>query len=200
MFDRSDDAVRVLARRVCAGDVAAFESLFHLLHAPLCEVVDSYVRSQSIAEEIVQELFMTVWLKRSRWQLTRSPRAYLFGAARNRALHHLRHRAVVRRSAELVGSDPSVAGVARGAVGPDRQLEQREAAVALRAAVDRLPVGTRLAWVLRSEHEMSYAEVATAMGISPKGVEKLVATATAKLRAALSDHASSDFVREKPPR
>ena len=36
-------------------DLATFEKLFRELHAPLCEVVDSYVRSQAVAEEIVQD-------------------------------------------------------------------------------------------------------------------------------------------------
>ena len=42
------------------GDIRAFEQLFRELHAPLCEVVDGYVRSQSIAEELVQDLFLRV--------------------------------------------------------------------------------------------------------------------------------------------
>ncbi len=55
-----------LVQRIRSGDVSAFEELFRQLHAPLCEVVDSYVRSQDIAEEIVQELFFVVWVKRER--------------------------------------------------------------------------------------------------------------------------------------
>ncbi|MGH7619470.1 MAG: hypothetical protein ACREPM_19815 [Gemmatimonadaceae bacterium] len=55
-----------LVQRIRGGDIAAFEQLFRELHAPLAEVVDSYVRSQSVAEEIVQDLFFVVWMKRER--------------------------------------------------------------------------------------------------------------------------------------
>lgn len=90
MSDRLVDPLVPLARRVRDGDIGAFETLFRTLHAPLCEVVDGYVRSQAVAEEIVQELFFVIWMDRERLPDARSIRAYLFGAARNRAVHHLR--------------------------------------------------------------------------------------------------------------
>ena len=72
-----------------ADDLTAFEALFRQYHAPLCEVVDCYVRSQAIAEEIVQDLFFAVWVRRATLEAT-SLQGYLFRAARNRALHHVR--------------------------------------------------------------------------------------------------------------
>jgi RNA polymerase sigma-70 factor (ECF subfamily) len=176
-----------LLHRIRAGDVSAFEELFRTLHAPLCEVVDTYVRSQAIAEEIVQDLFFVLWIKRSDLA-ARSLRAYLFSAARNRALHHLRHRAVVRRWALWIDSRPDIAGIAAPVTLPDRALEADERQAAVRAAIDALPPRTRLAIVLRWEHGMSNDAVAEAMGISIKGVEKLVATAKRKLRETLAPH------------
>src|SRR6185437_7257015 len=103
-----------LCHRIRAGDVAAFEQLFRALHAPLCEVVDGYVRSQAVAEEIVQDLYFVIWTTRERLPAPRSFRGYLFAAARNRALHHLRHQAVVRRSSTLVDGQTEAAGTGAG--------------------------------------------------------------------------------------
>jgi RNA polymerase sigma factor (sigma-70 family) len=64
-----------------------------------------------------------------------------------------------------------------------------ERSVAVRRAIDQLPTRARLAVVLRWQHQMSHAEVAAAMGISNKGVEKLLSTAKAKLRVLLGVHA-----------
>ncbi len=193
--DSAADPLLPLARRIRDGDVSAFEALFRTLHAPLCEVVDSFVHSQAVAEEIVQELFFVVWVDRARFPEARSMRAYLFAAARNRAVHHLRHVAVARRWSEHstlaaeTGSRPS----------PDRLLEGRETVLAVRQAIDNLPTRTRLAFLLQWEYEMSHTEIATAMGISTKGVEKLLSTAKAKLKAALGDHAAR-FVERREPR
>ena len=176
-----------VVQRIREGDIAAFEELFRALHAPLCEVVDSYVRSQAIAEEIVQDLFLVVWIRRAELS-AKSIRSYLFGAARNRALHHLRHRSVVRRWSLRAEHHPDVAGIALAGPLPDRMSEERERRIALRRAIDALPPRTRLALVLQWEHRMSHDEIGIAMGISIKGVEKLLATAKRKLRDSLSIH------------
>lgn len=169
-------------------DLAAFEKLFRELHAPLCEVVDSYVRSQAVAEEIVQDVFFVVWMRREKIS-GHGLRGYLFAAARNRALHHLRHRAVIARWSLWIDSRPDVAGIAAAPAGADTMFENRERRAALRAAIERLPTRARLALVLQWDHEMSQSEIAEAMGISVKGVEKLLATARRRLRESLAAHA-----------
>lgn len=184
-----------LVHRIRNGDVAAFEALFRELHAPLCEVVDSYVRSQAVAEEIVQDLFFVAWMKRDRLRAD-TIRGYLFSAARNRALHHLRHQSVVRRWSQLVDARPDVAGLGQPLPTADAVTEADERRRAVRTAIDRVPVRSRLAFVLQWEHQMSNADIALAMGISVKGVEKLLTIARKHLRASLGAHAD----RDQPPR
>lgn len=179
------DSLAHLSDRVRRGDLAAFEELFRAMHAPLCEVADSYVQSQAIAEEIVQDLFFAIWMKRDRLPKVDSLQAYLFTAARNRSLHHLRHRAMVRRWTSWAGLGADVAGVAESPQPADEALEADELRLGVRRAIDRLPPRARLALVLQLDHEMTQAEIAEAMDISLKGVEKLLATARQKLRVLL---------------
>jgi RNA polymerase sigma-70 factor (ECF subfamily) len=170
---------------VRSGDVAAFERVFRQLHAPMCEVVDSYVRSQDVAEELVQDVFFAAWNRRGKLPPDDALPAYLFAAARNRALHHLRHAAVVRRWNGRVADEPAVAGVAPAGPLPTEELERNERDAALRRAIDDLPPRSRAAVVLQYTHGMSQSEVAGAMGISVKGVEKLVASGKRRLRELL---------------
>src|SRR3954469_20962098 len=159
---RSRDSLAHLPDRIRRGDIAAFEELFRAMHAPLCEVADSYVQSQAIAEEIVQDLFFGIWLKRDRLPNVDSLQAYLFTAARNRSLHHLRHRAMVRRWTSWAGATSDVAGGAAAAPPADEALEADERRARIRAAIDRLPPRARLALVLQRDHEMTQAEIAEA--------------------------------------
>jgi RNA polymerase sigma-70 factor (ECF subfamily) len=122
-----------------------------------------------------------------------SIRGYLFSSARNRALHHLRHQSVVRRWSLRVDARPEVAGISQGFASADESVEEDERRRAVREAIDRLPPRSRLALVLQREHRMTNADVATAMGISIKGVEKLLAIAKRHLRASLGAHADRDF-------
>jgi DNA-directed RNA polymerase specialized sigma24 family protein len=54
------------------GDVAAFESLFRAFAPGLCTFVTRYVDSRTVAEDLVQDLFLTLWRKREeiRWPRT----------------------------------------------------------------------------------------------------------------------------------
>ncbi|MEP6729756.1 MAG: sigma-70 family RNA polymerase sigma factor [bacterium] len=185
MTEPASDTLAELATRIQRGDEAAFEQLFRQCHAPLCEVVDSYVRSQAIAEEIVQDLFFVLWMKRAAWPVSESTLGYLSTAARNRALHHLRRLSVVQRWADRVGDDAADVAMSQPFALPDQAAIASEEAAAVRRAIDQLPPRSRLAVVLRWDHGMSIAEVATMMGISVKGVEKLITGAKQRLRVSL---------------
>lgn len=170
-----------LVRRIRTGDISAFEEVFRALHAPLCEIADSVVHSQAVAEEVVQELFFTIWQRRATLEAG-SLRAYLIRAVRNRALHHVRHSAVVRSAGRLVEGDPEVAGIAAAAPLPDVAVESSDAHRDLRLAMDALPPRSRLALQLRVDHGMPVRTIAESMGVTVKGVEKLLSIARRRLR------------------
>jgi len=67
-------------------------------------------------------------------------------------------------------------------------LERQETLVALRSAIDALPPRARLAVVLRWRDHLTNADVADAMGITVKGVEKLLASAMDRLRHLMRSH------------
>ena len=170
--------------RLRRGDIASFEALFFRYHAMLCEIVDAYVGSQAVAEEIVQDLFHTIWRDRAKLAVRGSLRSYLCVAARNRALQHLRRGAVALRHARAAAAEPDVDREPRA----DEVLERWETLVALRRAIDALPPRARLAVVLRWRDHLTNADVADAMGITVKGVEKLLASAMTRLRHLMRSH------------
>src|SRR5205085_1969615 len=133
--------------------------LFKRLHAPLCEVVDSYVGSQAVAEELVQDLFLTIWLRRAELDVP-SLRGYLFAAARNRALHHLRRQSLARQFRALAAQLPELNAMSTASPVADADLMREEQRVAVRQAIDALPPRSRLALVLHLDHEMTQPQVA----------------------------------------
>ena len=159
---------------------ASFERTFRLHYAELCDFAAFYVGSADEAEEVVQDVFFAIWLRREDMETRVSMRSYLFGAVRNHALHNSRHASVVRRHVE-----ESTAAPQPTAAGLDEIFEGDEAALELHRAIAALPPRTRLAMELRWLRQMSYAEVAEVMRISVKGVEKLITEGMAKLRTLL---------------
>ncbi len=185
MPSESDASDADLISRVRNGDIAAFEVLFRTWHGALCDTAFRYVQSQAVAEELVQDLFLALWLKRTQWNIVGSLRAYLLTAARNRALHFLRREGLAMRWATSGAAGDEDAMTVGIAAAGDEDADDIDARIALREAVASLPDRCRHALTLCCYGEMSHAAAAAEMGISVKGVEKLLASAMRKLRAAL---------------
>jgi RNA polymerase sigma-70 factor (ECF subfamily) len=145
-----------------------------------------YVRSEAIAEELVQDVFLQIWAKHGSWRIETSLRAYLFSAVRNRCLNHLERGRVDRRwraSVTREQTGPSLSGRVQG---PDEAVLSDEIRSAVHSAIDALPERARAVAILRWREGLSYAEVAEALGISRKGVENQLARVTKVLREKLA--------------
>ena len=178
------DAADVVAR-VRAGDERAFERLFRAHYDGLCGFVIRYVHQRALAEELVQDLFAALWARRESWEVrggSGSVRAYLFAAARNRALN-LRARRAVERDWEAAETD--VRELHRAPPRADDALEAAELHARLDAAIESLPERCRLVMQLRWRDQLSYAEIAEVMGISTKGVENQLSRGLKALRETL---------------
>lgn len=172
-----------LVVRVRNGDDAALEEIFRNYAPGLASFVDGYVKSVAVAEEIVQDVFLWIVRNRERWIVKESIRSYLYGAARNRALDYLKHRVVEQRWAESgkSGWEPM------GEVPADKQLVVAEQISALRRAIATLPESRRITLTLRWNHGLSYAEIASIIGSSPKAVENQLNRTLRSLRKMLQE-------------
>jgi RNA polymerase sigma-70 factor (ECF subfamily) len=128
----------------------------------------------------VQDVMLELWRRRETLAAESSPQAYLFQSTRNRALNHIRHERVEKKSEpELTHHGELVSS------GPDHLVEE-EIAIALREAVAELPDRCREVFELSRTHGLKYSEIATTLGISIKTVEAQMGKALRTLRAKLA--------------
>jgi RNA polymerase sigma-70 factor (ECF subfamily) len=167
--------------RVRAGDGDAFEAMFRAFYSQLAAFAYRYTRSRSDAEEIVHDVMARMWERRDRLEVRDQLRTYLYTAVRNDALNRIRHGMVERRWRERVVAEHHAAPVA-AVNDAESRLAQADLAAALERTLARLPDRCRVAVTLRWRHQLSYAEVAEAMGISVKTVEVYVHRGLAALR------------------
>jgi RNA polymerase sigma-70 factor (ECF subfamily) len=186
MSHGAPDLDPLLAEQIRAGDASAFERCFRTMHGPLVAFTERYVGDRARAEDVVQELFFALWRDRERLVVTGSFRAYLFSAARNRALNLRRRDAVERDWADDEALD-EVRALHPAPDTPDEQLGAAEITARVHAAFATLPERCRLAMHLRWREGMSYAEIANVLGIGSKGVENQLARGLKALRARLTD-------------
>ena len=94
-----------------------FGALFRQFYPELCNFVVHLVRSRAVAEELVQDLFLRLWQRRREWETVLPSRSYLYQAAWNRAIDHLKHERVVQQSASVSAVEPG-----QGTPLPDAEL------------------------------------------------------------------------------
>jgi len=169
----------------------SWESAFQAHYVELCEYVLRFVGSAEAAQDLVQDLFLRLWDSRGPRDASRLTRPYLYVAARNRALKHLRHRRVVAAwiaraaSEEIPPSDT-----------PEDLCLRGELDEAVQQAIAELPARCRAIFVLRRREQLSYREIATRLGISLGTVKSQMWRATLRLRARLAPYQARPGIPE----
>jgi len=155
----------VLLRRAAKGDEEAFTLLYRRHQAAMYRFALRMTGNSWSAEEIVQDVFMTLMRDPKKYDPTRGALgAFLYGVARNRVMKHLE-----RLPREIPLEEKNEDGTGAGIVlqdlsTPAMWAEKRERRQQVRAAVLELPVEFREAVVLCELEEMSYEEAAQMAG------------------------------------
>ena len=79
-----------LFRQVSEGSRSAFRILFDLYNSQLSAFIYKLTKSENITAELVQDIFVKLWVNRSELSDVRNVQAYLFTIASNRTIDHLR--------------------------------------------------------------------------------------------------------------
>jgi RNA polymerase sigma-70 factor, ECF subfamily len=188
-FPIPDDAVPSrgdadLQRRLREGDERALEELFRAHYAGMCAFVRRFVFAPDIAEELVQDVFFKLWSKRESLSEIDSLRTYLFRAARNTALNHLR-----RKKLENAWEEQETArGETYTSGATDDGASTSDVAAAVNEAIGRLPTRCREIFLMSREGGMTYGEIARTLGISIKTVETQMGRALKSLRHSLAKY------------
>jgi RNA polymerase sigma-70 factor, ECF subfamily len=159
--DRDD----LLLRRAAKGDEEAFTLLYRRHQGALYRFALRMTGSAWGAEEIVQDVFMTLIRAPKKYDPERGTvGALLFGIARNRVMKHLE-----RRPREVALEEKNEDGTGAGIIlqdsfTPAMWVEKRERMHQVRAAVLDLPAEFREAVVMCELEEMSYEEAAQMTG------------------------------------
>jgi RNA polymerase sigma-70 factor (ECF subfamily) len=192
-----------LLRGIRAGRDEALEEAFFAYNESLFALAYRYARSRETAEDLIHDVFLRVWTRRTALTGDERLRPYLFGAVRNAALMWIRHDRLERRhlrrptTGEVRRDRTETQHAAEGYESPGMSQFASQAADAvagreavelteeLREAVAQLPPKAREAITLRWQRQMRNAEIAEVMGVSMKTVEFSIARALNHLRRIL---------------
>lgn len=175
-----DDA---LMARIARKEEAAFRLLVLRWEAGVRAFLIHMLGSVEEAEDLVQDTFVQVFRKAAGYRPEGLFKSWLFRIAGNLARSRLRRRKILG----WVSFDAAEHDLAARGPGPDTDLERKEEAARLHAAIARLPGRQKEALVLHRFQGLKYKEVAAAMDITVPAVESLIQRSLAFLRTALTD-------------
>jgi RNA polymerase sigma factor (sigma-70 family) len=151
----------------------AFESLYRSSRDDLFAYLAGLLRDRSAAEEVTAQAFERAWRRRRQLDPGRgSPRAWLFGIARNAGLDELRRRSRVAELQEVAGEDMTEATAERAAV---------------RQALGSLSGRERELVALKYFAGLSNAEIAAVVGTSESNAGTRLHRVIQKLRRSLDE-------------
>ena len=155
----------------------AFEEIYKLFYKPGLAFIVSIVKDLEEAENLVQEVFIKLWLRKDKIVLDSKLKPYLFTCLRNIAFDYLRK----------IEQDEAFKQVyiERMKVAPDYEFEQVEFSKIVNQAVDKLSEKRKMIIKLNIEEGKSYQEIAQIMSISKNTVKNQLIKAKQHLRASI---------------
>jgi RNA polymerase sigma-70 factor (ECF subfamily) len=161
----------------------SFELLFKSHFKGLCQFAVTYVKDSEVARELVQDAFVSLWLKRDTIDLDKQVRTYLSTTVRNKCLNYLRDNK--RFSKELLEIENLTEFFSFDQ--PDH-LVQSDLLNQIDHAISELPEKCREIFKLNRNENLKYQQIADQLGISVKTVETQMSKALAHLRIRLSEY------------
>lgn len=160
------------------GDQTALASIYQHYRHPLVGFAYTIVRDKRACEDIVQEIFLYLWLKREELQVRSSLKNYLMAATRYQVFRYIKKADIIEHVHELPAHRFSVAS-------PDDWLVQKDLARHVKRVVAGLPARCRLVYQLSRDEHLSHREIAMRLHLSVKTVENHLTIALRRLRCSL---------------
>ena len=172
------------------GHHEALETIVELTRVPLYRFILGLVRDPHVAEDVFQDVWLRAIKGLHRYERDRLL-AWLFRIARNRVIDLSRKRKPDASLQQPVGSGTEATTLeyflSSSSPGGERNTSNRELAQRIFQAVDRLPPEQREVYLMRTEAEIPFKEIALAQGVPLNTALARMQYALKRLRSELSE-------------
>lgn len=166
-----------LVIRLRQGDRTAYETIYKRYAERMYYFSMKYLENETEAEEVTQNVFIKLWVKREELREDLSLNSFLFMITKNIVIDVLRKRKRDRELSEKIGLQQQQLMEA-----PDDIFEYQELAAEINKLISSLPERRRHIYRLSREKGLSHKEIATELCISPKTVEVQIGLSLQQIR------------------
>lgn len=174
---------------IAQGDAAAFRSMYEKYWNGVYSSALYYFQSPVTAQDVVQEVFLKLWINRNKLVQVENFGAYLKILTRNLIIDMLRRKVPLNTI-----SDAGDEKIPEKEAVPDRQLETKEIAEHIRIAISLLTPQQLQVYNLRREKELPLKEVAEQLGIAYNTAREHMSLALQSIRAYLKEHLGHQYL------
>jgi RNA polymerase sigma-70 factor (ECF subfamily) len=173
-----------LASRACSGDLSAYEELVNRYKNSVFAIVCRMVGQYQEAEDITQEVFISVYEKLYQFDTSKRFSPWLYRIATNASISALRRKkkVVMLNFDETYAQSPDPAP---NEFDPEYAYERQELREEILQAIAELPESYRVVIALRYQSDLNNQEIAEILGVSKENVEVKVHRARKALRRIL---------------
>ncbi|MEL7586224.1 MAG: RNA polymerase sigma-70 factor [Prolixibacteraceae bacterium] len=162
-----------------------FDFIFNYYYSGLCAYARRWVTAPDIAEDLVQDFFVWLWIDGSSLKINTSLKSYLFTAVKNKAVNHLKHVRVkeqygIRIMQEIREHD--YAGW---------EFSEPELIELIEQGLEKLPPRCREIFIMSRFEGKDNAAIAETLKLSKRTVELQISNALKVLRTELKDYLPS---------
>ena len=152
--------------RISRGDEAAFSEIFYYYVPRLYSFIQKMTRSAEAAEELVQEVFLSLWLNREKLEEIESCSSYIFTIAANKTFNYLKSKTIHKKYLDAMVINNS--GCDNNTM---ETIDFHESQYLVNKLVNQLPSQKKVIYKLTRDKGMSHDEVAVQLGISKNTVK-----------------------------
>lgn len=171
-----------LVERLVQGDEKAFRAIFYAHHQRIGAFVMEAVNSVPVAEELVHDIFLKLWINREKLVHVEQFRAYLYAIARNHVYSYLKKQArELQKKQQWLATDPV----------PELTWQQPANDYfknLLEYAINDLPAQQQKVYLLSRDEGLSHDGIAQKLGVSLETVKKHMVLALKRIRHNVSEH------------
>lgn len=180
MVDKEDN--QNLVRLLRKGNVAAFDALFEVYSSRLYSFSLKYLKNESDAEELVQEVFIKVWENRKSLKTELSFKSYLFKISLNLIRRHFNKKAIALRYFDSLQHDKPISN------DPLLNNEDYETVIQrINLIIEEMPPRRREIFIKSKMDGKSSRQIAAELGISSGTVDNHISEAIHQLRSRLKN-------------
>lgn len=166
-----------LFQQIAEGDEVAFETLFRLYVPQIRTAVAGVLASEIYVKDILQEVFLNLWLSRDRLPEVENPRNWIFKITYNRCYTWLQK--LQREEARNHTAALHLAGEDNG---PEQLLGFRETSQLVQEAILQLPPRSREIYELHRNQGLKVPEIARQLGVAPQSVSNSLHQSVLRIR------------------